>query len=224
VEVVVAAEETPVEKVLFLDLVEILELWEDADLLFDNPESVDLLNRSAPAFFFRVEKAFVHELVLGIARLLDPEGTGDRRNASLRALLGDPRLQELPGVLSELSTAISEAEEKAKPLTRFRHKRVGHRDLMVAVGFEELPNFELSLIREVIFQLRKVHFTYGKRVLGTHFDYDGLQVQGAGDLLEILKGVPSNEERIQRLLEEERRDLERGRDGSPPGEVDSPPS
>src|SRR5258708_2950347 len=64
------------------------------DLCIDNPETVNLINRTAPRFFRRVQTILFEHLVLGIARLTDPSSTAGNRNLGLRDLfVGSPPAQ-----------------------------------------------------------------------------------------------------------------------------------
>lgn len=98
------------------------------DLCIDTPETVTLINRTAPHFFRRVQTILFEHLVLGIARLTDPSSTAGNRNLGLRDLF----VGSSPAQLATL-------EVQAADIRKIRSKIVAHLDWNVGLDPSGLP-------------------------------------------------------------------------------------
>ncbi len=107
--------------------------WNEYLELFDNNQSrIDLLNKTASGFFSIVQQVLWDDLVLHVARLLeDPKNRGNTKTRlTLKGLMDridDSEVQKHVGGL------INVAEKSAKFCIDWRHRRLAHRDLNLAM-------------------------------------------------------------------------------------------
>jgi hypothetical protein len=98
------------------------------DLCIDQPETVTLINRTAPRFFRRVQTVIFEHLVLGIARLTDPLSTAGNRNLGLRDLF-----------LNSPPTQLDALHAQAADIRKIRSKIVAHLDWRIGLDPSGLP-------------------------------------------------------------------------------------
>jgi hypothetical protein len=105
--------------------------WLEYRKLFgQSPERVELLNASAPFFFFLVQDIFWDDVLLHIARLTDTPRRGAFENLSLLRL-ADAVPDET--VASEVRALTEIAVTKAEFARAYRNKQLAHRDLTYAL-------------------------------------------------------------------------------------------
>jgi hypothetical protein len=107
-------------------------------------ERVELLNVCARWFFGVIQRVLLRDILVGIARLTDPEKMGSHTNLVLRSLLSDPRLSDQADLREGLESAIQEATDAAEPLRPHRHKYIAHLDHAVAMGDPDSPLPDLT--------------------------------------------------------------------------------
>lgn len=127
----------PLYKELSNELVWLCWRWNQYVILYGGSQSrIDLLNSSAPFFFYVIQGTLWHETLLGIARLAGPVKTGGKANLSIHRiapLLNDPQVKE---EVAELLTAVTAHCEFA---IQWRNRHIAHRDLDLALGREAKP-------------------------------------------------------------------------------------
>jgi hypothetical protein len=99
--------------------------WQQHEDLFGSPETVDLLNRSAPAFFGSLQQILREDVLLHVSRLTDAPRIGDRKNLSLKRLKGhitDPSLR------NQIDGLLDIVEQRTGIIRRERNKRLAHLD------------------------------------------------------------------------------------------------
>jgi hypothetical protein len=139
--------------------------WSDFEELYGTKESrINLINQSAPFFFFIVQKVLWENILLGIARITDPVKSRGKRNITIQALpdfLNDEKLK------AKLKLLISEIIEKTKFSRDWRNRRISHYDFDLSINKEALPlevvnrlliKKSLELILEVINLLLSHYF------------------------------------------------------------------
>ncbi len=98
------------------------------DLCMDQPDTVQLINQTAPHFFRRIQTILFEHLVLGIARLTDPPSTSGNKNLGLQELF----VGVAPSQLAEL-------QKEASNVRKIRSKIVAHLDWKVGLDPSGLP-------------------------------------------------------------------------------------
>ena len=151
--------------------------WKQYRILFgEKPSRLDLLNESAPFFFRVIQDVLFEDTLLGIARLVgSPKSAGNSTLTIQRLppLVGDPNLRD------EVSVLIQNATTSAAFAVEWRHRRIAHRDLALALGTStqvlEIATREkvegaLSALREVLNHIEGVycnaHTAYYSPALG----------------------------------------------------------
>jgi len=110
--------------------------WRDYDTLYCSDLRVEVLNKFAPSFFSRYQEMTFECVVMALARLTDPERTGNLENLSVAYLLS---LVE-PTAKNGLQPFVDAAQAKAEFAREWRNKRFAHNDLEDAVNQAVLIN------------------------------------------------------------------------------------
>ena len=114
--------------------------WSQFENVFGAPQvDLDILNATAPGFFFQARDAMLDDILLSICRITDPAKNGTYENLSLGQLAQHREIGSLPGLATEVSALVHAARDKAKFARQLRNKRLAHRDLLTALRLEEYP-------------------------------------------------------------------------------------
>lgn len=171
---------------LWQDIAGMFLVFEEFQNLYANEETrVDVLNDAAPAFFGMIQELLWHELMLGVARVTDTVGSGNRQNLTV---------QRLPALIAGRSNqavqaAANKACEAADFCRQWRNKRIAHRDLSHAVDAKVawLPAATLGRMREALQALEAALNAASRALDGSQSHFDGAGVKGgAARLLRIL--------------------------------------
>ena len=111
------------------------------ELFGTDPTRVDIMNSSAPRFFWSLDRVLWQDILLSLSRLADPPGTGGKQNLTFHRL---SRLTPNDGPRTELDTAINEYEKAVKFARDWRHALFAHRDLDHAMEPDANPLAEAS--------------------------------------------------------------------------------
>jgi len=106
------------------------------DISVDAEENIALINKTSPHFFRRVQCVLFEHLIIGVARLSDPQMQGKNRNLTFADLFEGGKMSQLKAL-----------EEKARNIREIRNKIVGHLDLNCGIDPSLLPN--KGTIREI---------------------------------------------------------------------------
>lgn len=104
--------------------------WDNYRKLFDHTEHrIELLNDAASWFFFVIQETLFDDVQLGLCRMTDPAGKGERRNATIEQLLEQLKnFQQDPAYVAV--DCLAEKLDKAiEPIRRYRNKALAHLDL-----------------------------------------------------------------------------------------------
>jgi hypothetical protein len=132
--------------------------WVDFEELFGTkPTRIDIMNESAPVFFYRIQKVYWEQLLLGFSRLLDPAKTQVKgvykANCTYAALL---RQVNTPDFNDDLKRCI----EKSKFCRDWRNRKIAHMDYEVYVkggASTPLENASRKDFTEVLSLLQQLH-------------------------------------------------------------------
>jgi len=116
--------------------------WGNFRYLFVNSEDrVRVLNATAPEFFAWIQKLAADTVFLGIARLVDHASVARRANASLEQLLESTQWRVLdPARWQHYEQELARVRLECAACTNYRHKRLGHLDLAVAMKAVPIPS------------------------------------------------------------------------------------
>jgi hypothetical protein len=149
---------------LYRKLVELHVLWQQYRQLFgDEPETVQLLNRTSGLFFKIVQDELWDSVLLGVSRMTDPPATGKNKNLTIQSLpplITDSVLQAEVQVLCDKALAAAEFARE------HRNKRIAHQDhnYLSNRSSNPLSGISRTLVEEMLAALRAV-----LNRLDTHF-------------------------------------------------------
>lgn len=123
-------------------------VWGNYRLLcVEKDETVAVLNATAPEFFAWIQQLAADAVFLGIARLTDRAAIGGQANASLDRLLAATGWELTDANRwQKYSSVLAAVQDACKACRTYRHKKLGHNDLSVALKIDPLP---LVTVREV---------------------------------------------------------------------------
>ena len=165
---------------------------------------VELMNRAAPFFFAILQDVAWHDVLLSIARFVDPAesmGKKDKANLSIRALsplTADATLR------AKVEDLVQKARVAAEFAVDWRMRRLAHRDLAVALNRHPQPlkSANRLKVKEALESLAAVLNEMNRHYFDstTWFDISEGEPGGAITLLERLRdGVKAHEARLQRM-------------------------
>ena len=108
-------------------------------LFVDAAENIELINKTAPMFFQRIQSLLYESLLIGVSRFTDRQSM---RNGNQNLVLDDLFTDEKPSQLKEL-------EETTQNIRKIRHKVVGHLDREYGFNPSLLPD------KNVISEIKK---------------------------------------------------------------------
>jgi hypothetical protein len=173
--------------------------WEEYVVLFGSkPERIELLNKSAPAFFRIVQDSLFEDVLLHAARLTDSPKTRGKPNLTIR---------RLPAAIADLivretaAIAVDEAVCATDFCKDWRNRHIAHRDLDLAYGTGAGPLLPASRekVELVLKALSDTLNIVAKHYLDTTTFFDlGGSFRGAESLLRILEDdVKARESRLR---------------------------
>ena len=187
--------------VLSTDLTWLYWRWSQYVQLFaEKPERLELLNSTAPFFFFVVQRTLWYDTLLGLTLLSAPVKTMNKDNLTIRRL--SPLLDD-DNLRAEVEVLVMQAVEASAFAADWRNREIAHRDLALALGREAKPlesatrekvEKALQALAEV---LNRVDLHYLKST--THYLYSG-GARGAEDLLYVLRDGLRREQLRQEKL------------------------
>ena len=116
-------------------------------LFYGSQARVDLLNAVAKHFFGELFGIMLDRLVLGVSKLTDPAGSGNRTNLSL-AHVHNGLVQDARYPKAEAGQLIEQAISVRNHLEIWRSKRIAHNDASVALGFRDAGEIILERIKQ----------------------------------------------------------------------------
>jgi AbiU2 len=175
--------------------------WSEYVALFGTKESrVVLLNEVAPSFTAIVQDTLWEDVLLHIARLMDPPKSAGRSNLSLQSLangIGHAQTK------AQVESLVGEALVATEFCRDWRNRHIAHRDLRLALerGAEPLKPASRLKVREALTALAAILNAVSHHYLDstTVFEF-GARHGGAVSLLYVLDaGLHAERARHQRL-------------------------
>ncbi|MGB7295577.1 MAG: hypothetical protein WBC70_08295 [Candidatus Aminicenantales bacterium] len=123
-------------------------------------ERIELLNESAPNYFWIIQDVLWDEILLDICRLADPIQSGrdkkSKKNLCLEMLCQIIKELGREDLYSDICNSLSRFREKCEGLKKHRNKRIGHLDLRVFLNEKSkyLPGISRAMIEDVLKELR----------------------------------------------------------------------
>lgn len=170
----------PIYHALYNEVLWLHAKWlEYRKLYAGSPQRIDLLNATAPFFFYVVQDVLWEDVLLHIARLTDPAEQGTFQNLTLLRLsdaVPDPQLAE------ETRSLIRTAESRASFARTWRNKRLAHCDLAHVLKPQAmtLPGISRQDVEGVLESFRAVMNKLYRAYLHSEVDFRQVGV-GTGD-------------------------------------------
>jgi hypothetical protein len=147
------------------------------------------LNDTAPGFFREIQRMFWNEMIISVARLMDPfeQGKqGKHKNLSLQIL---PKLARDNGwrFESEIVELIEKAKKVAEPAIAQRMKRIAHRDLPTALHKVVLDKVGIKEIEEALVLAGKAINVVYLNLTGSEWSWDLIAHRDVDELIHHLK-------------------------------------
>jgi hypothetical protein len=152
-------------------------------------ERIDLLNQTAPAFFAYVGQIMFNDVVLAIARLTDPPGTGKHENACLARLITllAPHIgaTELAGWQSDLALLHTAVE----PLRETRNRYLAHDDLATTLNYHPrpMPGVSRTQVETMLRRIRGLFESIEEKFRGSHTSHEFIDADGGEQLIATLQ-------------------------------------
>lgn len=112
--------------------------WRIFQQLYCGPsENIELLNNTAPTYFYITRKVLLEGILISISRLTDPKSTLGHKNISLDQIID--RLDENQDrcLKKKLEEQLDTIDEITKTIRNYRSKKLAHWDLEHSLEFEE---------------------------------------------------------------------------------------
>jgi AbiU2 len=200
----------PLYFALYNDVVWLHAKWNQYRILFaESPERIELLNGVAGFFFRMIHEVLLENVVLHVARLIDPPQSGTKKkkdNLTLSRLKAAVE-EKAPELIAEIAKLVGRARTEASFIKEWRDRRIAHRDLKLAMNdpIVRLPEISCARMERVLLAVRAIlneveyHFWQGS-IGFEHF----IAHDDAENLVHYLKAAVDSEsqerERVLRSL------------------------
>ena len=111
--------------------------WKDfRELYAKAPETIDLLNAAAPAFFYNLQQMMWDDVLLHLCRITDPTKSAGKDTLTIRRLP-----DEIPdtALRSQLEALAEDARKKTEFARHWRNRRLAHCELPPLAGQSPRP-------------------------------------------------------------------------------------
>jgi hypothetical protein len=148
-------------------------------------QRIALLHETGPLVFFILQHLLLDEVTLGICRLTDPPGAGEKRNHSLPRLCASLTPEEMH--TKELQSILKEIHSNSTPFRERRNRAIAHSDLAAKLKIEAnpVPGISREMVETILGQMRHLMNSYEQHhFLSSTFYEDVILPLGAdGDFL-----------------------------------------
>lgn len=181
---------------LWAELARIHLKWNDYRFLFaDNPENFDVMNESAPQFFYDLQQLMWGDVLLHLCRITDRKKVSGKSTLTILKLadvITEPSLQKNVLSLGEDACA------KTKFARDWRNRRLAHRELPPPNGQSSKPLAHASRqsVEDALLALRSTMNAVSLHYIDstTAYEHSIPSSRGAGRLIFILqKGLEANQ-------------------------------
>lgn len=191
----------PVFHALSDDLAWLQVKWAEYRQLFaTSPERIDLLNTAAGLFFRILQDTLWEDTLLHISRLTDSPDVGGKRNLTVRAL---PELCEDQVIRERVSKLVNQAVSASQFARDWRNRRIGHRDLALALEPAAKPLSPASRadVSAALAAIHRVFNEISERMFDSTLADDVITPPtGAEALLYVIRdGLEADQARRQRI-------------------------
>lgn len=169
------------------ELVSIHLRWNQYLTLFADREAIAVLNRTASSFFRMVQDVLFEATLLAIVRIAGKEKSAGNHVLSIETLIKLVRAE----CQVDMAKLVNDARVAVKDLLKWRHRRIAHRDLSLALKRQDampLPAVTRSSIEASLSALDRVLNFVSRAYSGAETHYPTVIVLGdAKDLLYFIR-------------------------------------
>ena len=127
---------------LYNEIVWIKLKWIEFKELFGIKESrIELMNKTAPFFFYMIQNVLWENLLLGIARITDPKATSGKKNITINALSDYITDIEFKTTLDNL---INEIMSESDFCRDWRNRHISHNDYKLSIDNQNAEPLKLA--------------------------------------------------------------------------------
>ncbi len=180
--------------------------WIEFRELFGEKQSrFELMNSTAPFFFFTVQKVLWENLLLGVARITDPAVTMSKKNTTLNAI---SQYLEDQTFKTDFENSLTNILNDSKFCRDWRNRWIAHMDYELAVNPENAKPLEEATRRKLRTSLEDIQSLYNEisfKYFGSTVGWEMLSSnRGAIALLyRIEDGIRFDEEVHRRKLDDD---------------------
>ena len=155
-------------------------------LILSGQKRIDKLNEVAPRFFRDLQMIYWDEMIICVAKLMDPHVQGSHKNLSLN-ILSKLAQENQWAFQNEIDILVDEIIQKAKPIIKRRMKLTAHRDLPTAMGKAVLEDVKIDEIDDVLTLAGEALNIIYLKLKDTTWSWDLISGHDAGELVHYLK-------------------------------------
>ena len=119
--------------------------------LFNDENTVSLLNRSGSSVFALLQRLLVNDTIQALCRITDPEESCNKENNSLRNHFEKVRSTLEAREIAEIEGLLAELDAKMADLKTIRNKVLSHSDLALAKKSATYPDVKYDDIEKSIY-------------------------------------------------------------------------
>lgn len=189
------------------ELLWLTKRWIEFRELYGTKETrIDLLNSSAPFFFYTIQNVLWENLLLGIARITDPQKSRvkkeEKKNITFKAI---PSFIEDPAFKNEIADLIKELETETEFCRDWRNRWIAHMDYELSTDKKNAKPLEEATRAKYRTALERVHEIYNKislKYLGSEKPFKFMKNDGGAiSLLNTIElGLRFEQERKEKRM------------------------
>jgi len=186
---------------LYNEIISIEHKWIEFKELFGEKESrFEIMNKTAPYFFYIIQNVLWENLVLGIARITDPISTSGKKNATIIAI---PYYLTDLNFKTKIENIIKEIEDRADFCRDWRNRIISHKDLILSIDPQNAKPLKTATrlkFKEVLAQIRELINAIELKYFNQRVGFEYLESEnGALNLLHYLEsGMKYKKEQIEK--------------------------
>lgn len=132
-------------------------VWSIFRQLYGSEESVAVLNTSGGAAALVIQESLLDDVMLSLARLLDPPSSGKNKdNLVIEALRPLVVLLNDVKQVDAFDNALRNMRDSSRKIFEHRNKRIAHSDMGVSLAMSKLPGVSRNEIQEVLHHCHEV--------------------------------------------------------------------
>lgn len=154
-------------------------------LFAESEKRIDLLNESAPTFFYIIQDVLLGEIQVSLSKLTDPARSGKFDNLSLEQLQMRVKANGQPQLAARLRQLLDELQLKCEPFRARRNKQLAHLDLTTAMesSLNPLPGISRQMIEEALKLVRECMNEIERHYCENTIFYEEFIMQSDGEAL-----------------------------------------